>query len=679
MIIEEINNKEIKPYSLCLNMICKNEAPIITRLFDSVVDIIDCYCICDTGSTDNTVSLIEEYFKKKNIPGKIVFEKFKDFSYNRNFALKQSCGMSDYVILLDADMVLDVRKFDKRMLTGDCYGILQGSNEFYYNNMRIVKNLPLNGDTSFNFYKYIGATHEYISTPEGSQAVNFGKDIIFIKDIGDGCSKGDKFIRDMKLLEDELKEKPNDVRSHFYLANTYFCTGKHNEAIEMYKKRIELGGWIQEVWYSYYRIAICYKELNDMAKAIQYWLDAYNYFPDRLENLYEIVSHYRIIGKQKLAVMFYKVAKETLNRHLKIDDYLFLENCVYTYKLDYEYTIVASYTGVNNIDNEVVSIFNNCDEQWLLDNLLSNMKFYKTIPKTMSLVGMSSVIFHKIGDREIRFNSSSSCIIPNSTNDGYLMNIRFVNYRIDPNGNYLDCDQNIITINKYVELDKNFEITKEKIFGSYDRDLGRRYIGVEDVRIYKDDSDSLVFIGTGFHLSNKIGVVYGKYNIEEDVLVPIEINPTFKNSPCEKNWTYVEYENKTHVVYNWYPLQVCKINGDKLELKKVKNTPKIFRFIRGSSCGFSYKTSKHTEIWFIGHIVSYETPREYYNVFMVFDKDMNLLRYSAPFKFEGEKIEYCLSVLVEHNRVICSYSTWDRSTKLAIYDKKYIDSLVKYT
>ena len=46
-----------KTPTLCLNMIVKNESKIITRLFNSVVPIIDCYCICDTGSTDNTVKI----------------------------------------------------------------------------------------------------------------------------------------------------------------------------------------------------------------------------------------------------------------------------------------------------------------------------------------------------------------------------------------------------------------------------------------------------------------------------------------------------------------------------------------------------------------------------------------------------------------------------------------------
>ena len=88
---------EKKLPTICLNMIVKNESKIITRLFDSVLPIIDCYCICDTGSTDNTIELIEEYFNNKKIPGKIVNETFRNFAHNRNFALNSCLNMSDYV------------------------------------------------------------------------------------------------------------------------------------------------------------------------------------------------------------------------------------------------------------------------------------------------------------------------------------------------------------------------------------------------------------------------------------------------------------------------------------------------------------------------------------------------------------------------------------------------------
>lgn len=48
--------------SLCLNMIVRNESKIITRLLNSVLPIIDTYLICDTGSTDDTISIIKDFF-----------------------------------------------------------------------------------------------------------------------------------------------------------------------------------------------------------------------------------------------------------------------------------------------------------------------------------------------------------------------------------------------------------------------------------------------------------------------------------------------------------------------------------------------------------------------------------------------------------------------------------------
>jgi hypothetical protein len=272
------------------------------------------------------------------------------------------------------------------------------------------------------------------------------------------------------------------------------------------------------------------------------------------------------------------------------------------------------------------------------------------------------------------------------------MNIRFVNYSITEQGNYLNCDKYIITVNKYIEIDKSFNLINEKwmelLFDN------RRYIGIEDVRIFdENDTGKKIFIGTGYHHNNKIGIVTGEYDMETGSLKGSEITQKFKHTDCEKNWVYVDYNNSTHVIYDWYPLTICKIDASKNELNVVdkKDTPKLFSRIRGSTCGFKYikKMGENSnnnitidiveeEIWFVGHVVSYEQPRHYYHVIMVFDINMNLLRYSAPFKFEGESIEYCLSILVEDEQVLINYSTWDRTTRIGVYDKKYIDSIVKY-
>ena len=148
---------------VCLNMIVKNESKIILRLLESVVKIIDSYCICDTGSTDNTVSIIENFFASHGIPGKIPREPFRDFAHNRSFALKQCETMPvDYILLLDADMIFQLgagvtpEEFKRGLLTHNAHHMFQGTDTFYYKNARIVKNRI--------GASYWGVTHEYLKT-----------------------------------------------------------------------------------------------------------------------------------------------------------------------------------------------------------------------------------------------------------------------------------------------------------------------------------------------------------------------------------------------------------------------------------------------------------------------------------------------------------------------------------
>ena len=679
--MELILKQENRP-TLCLNMIVKNESRIITRLFDSISSIIDCYCICDTGSTDDTIQIITDYFNNKNIPGKVVCEPFKNFCYNRNFALNACLGMSDFVLLLDADMIIEVKNFEKQKLNeANYFYIFQGNESFYYQNVRVVKNDGL--------CKYVGVTHEYIDTPPNSKMALLDKNAVFIRDIGDGGCKSDKFERDVRLLLDGIKEEPNNVRYYFYLANSYHDLGRFEDAINTYNKRIQMGGWKEEVWYSYYRIGLCYKNMNKMADAFYYWMEGYEFYPERLEGLYEMLHYYRNNSKNKLGNSIYKMCKEILDKNVDRDSYLFLHNDVYTHKIYYEYSIIAAYVGVKNINDEFVKIINNSSNVHEVNNLLSNIKFYKDILQSNFKFILRTSFNTSINNEPIKMVSSSSCLVKKQDGQGYKLNIRYVNYHITEKGNYLNCDKYILTINKYIELDNYFNVQKEVIMDvNYD---GRLYVGVEDVKIYNTQNDTLMYIGTGFHKNNKIGIVSGEYNIETKKFEINELTQSFNNSSCEKNWVFVDYKNDTHIIYDWYPLKICKLENNNLNIVEIKNMPKIFSKVRGSSCGFNYVKNigsnnngnitidiEEREIWFVSHIVSYEEPRHYYHIISVFDSDMNLLKYSAPFKFEGEPIEYCLSIIVEDKRVLMNYSTWDRTTRIGAYDKAYVESLLKY-
>ena len=648
---------------LCLSMIVKNESKIIERLLNSVCDIIDCYCICDTGSFDDTIDKIKKFFDSKNISGLITSEPFKNFEYNRNFALKQCLKLNaEYILVLDADMILKIGNFDKSILNQyDGFTILQGNDMNYYYNIRIVKNIEN--------IKYCGVTHEYLSTPSYFKIYEFKKNELFITDIGDGGSKSDKFERDIRLLTEGIKNEPDNVRYYFYLANSYNDTGKYEEAIKFYEKRIKMGGWLQEVWYSYYKIGSCYMNLNQPEKGIYWFLLGFDYFPERIENLYNVIKYYRYANKNKLAYHYCKIALDSIKNLDEIDKYLFVSLDAYVWGLYYEYIIVAFYNGIKHIDNKMVNVFNNCPNQELINLTLSNIKFYdlKLIPT--KVLDFSHKINVLINDENQEFQSSSPCII--KYENGYIMNIRMVNYSIFENGTYT-TQKNIISLNKKMELDNDFNVKSSILINEKFCDI--LYIGVEDIKLY-NYKNNILYIGTGYHKNDKIGIVSNNYikldtDQSEGLENPIELHipNTFPKTECEKNWVFVNDK----IIYKWFPLTICNLDDNYLEKIRDIKMPNIFKYVRGSTCASHF----NDRYWFVCHIVSHEKLRQYYHILVVLDNNYELVKYSRLFKFEGESIEYCLGLIVEKDSVIMSYSTWDRTSKIAIYDFSYINNLM---
>ena len=51
--------------TICLSMIVKDESHIIHECLESIAPHIDYWCICDTGSSDNTKEIIKDFFEEK--------------------------------------------------------------------------------------------------------------------------------------------------------------------------------------------------------------------------------------------------------------------------------------------------------------------------------------------------------------------------------------------------------------------------------------------------------------------------------------------------------------------------------------------------------------------------------------------------------------------------------------
>ncbi len=321
---------------ICLNMIVKNEAPIICRCLDSIKDVISYWVIVDTGSTDGTQDVIKEHMK--DIPGELHERPWKNWGATRSEAFNLAKGKGDYVLLMDAD---DILEFDEGFcfegLTEDLYFMWRGTKSFSYLRPQVIK-----GDLP---WKWIGVTHEYVGSDQPySEAILEGVHYTTIDDGATRKSGVEKFLRDVALLEEGLKEEPNNARYMFYLGSSYRDSGQKAKALEWYQKRVDIGGWDEEIFCSKLQIGHCLKDLGlPSAIVIEAYKDAFAYRPHRLEPIYYMAEIYNRDGNYAKAYEILKIASFLPEGEEK--DRLFNEDWIKDYGLSFQMSIAAYYMG----------------------------------------------------------------------------------------------------------------------------------------------------------------------------------------------------------------------------------------------------------------------------------------------------------------------------------------------
>jgi glycosyltransferase involved in cell wall biosynthesis len=327
--------------TVCLNMIVKNESHIIEKTLENLCDKLNLsyWVICDTGSTDDTISIIQAFFDKKGIPGELYTDPWIDFGYNRTLAIQRASGKADYILIFDADDEL-TGNINLDNLSHDMYNFKFGPGVVYYRPLLVKSGID---------WKWFGVLHEFLGTESGTPTIseNINGDYYVISGRSGGRSLDpDKYKKDAKILSDAYKLEeayngPMMARYAFYAAQSYKDSGQPKLAMEWYIKRTTLGSWYEEIYESYLAAGTIAFQLGKDDLGISLLLQGQEIHDGRSECYYYLANHYRTKDKHRLAYTFATLAAQTS----KPTSGLFVNYNVYDYLIDFEIGVSAWYAG----------------------------------------------------------------------------------------------------------------------------------------------------------------------------------------------------------------------------------------------------------------------------------------------------------------------------------------------
>lgn len=349
---------------IVLTMIVKNEEHVIERALRSCYNMIDSYCIVDTGSTDNTKEIIKNFFDSKKINGKIIDFEFTNFEECRNQSIIHAKELGEYGFWMDADEQLVLsdtfnKKIFSDMIKKDKFD--QYLIDCQYGGMTYTRAQFYRFDNGYYWY---GPVHEVIKSDNESKIGKFNFGHMYITPDGNSWKTDDLSDKYQKhaeiLLKYQEKHEWKDPRWTFYLAQSYRDAanirlqknpndelGKElcKKGISYYEKRTkQTEGFYQEIYYSQLSLArlsvlIEPKEivLNNFMKCEELNID------NRVEHIFNIGTLLQSLNLHKSAILYLKQGLKYLKDGCNSS--LFIENHVYDWALYDMYGISLYYTG----------------------------------------------------------------------------------------------------------------------------------------------------------------------------------------------------------------------------------------------------------------------------------------------------------------------------------------------
>lgn len=341
--------------SISLCCILKNEVNNIPRLLESVRDCFDEVHLTDTGSTDGSIEMINDYVSRGTNPSnsEIILHKFdwvNDFAAARNFSFSHT--LTDYIAWLDLDDVLSdnaafIRWRDNTMRIGDFWiatyhyaSTKEGVPVCSFARERVVKR---NKNFTWKYFVHEGMAP---STPNISVQYVTGWNVIHKRSEED--FKKDK-SRNLKLFEEN--EKNLDQRMVYYFGKELFENGKPLEAFGKLKSaliesdKLEPHDRIMAVQYS----AMSAMQLNQFELAIQLAHSGLQLEPLRAELYVIIGDSYLKMGKPVEALPYYAAASRCPSKEAAL-----IKNATFQHGDSYKhYPLNQSarvYANIGNLD-----------------------------------------------------------------------------------------------------------------------------------------------------------------------------------------------------------------------------------------------------------------------------------------------------------------------------------------
>jgi predicted O-methyltransferase YrrM len=306
-----IEEKYILNYNNLLNVciMVKNAGPQFEEMLLNNLHLMDRWTILDTGSTDDTINIINKVLINKN--GKLYQEPFINFKDSRNRLLELAGYTCKFNIILDDTYVVkgNLYKFLNE-IRGDQYSnslsLFIKSNDIMYNSNRIIK--------STSNLKYQFKIHETISDYNNINIFIPEEEAFILDRIFEYMDQRtmERKANDLILLYEELTENPMNPRTYYYLGQTYNLQKNYEKAYENFIKRAEFvnSGFIQERYDAIFETArLANFQLNkSWDECLYFYNKCIKLDETRPEPFYFIGIHYYLENNFKLAYQNFKEA-----------------------------------------------------------------------------------------------------------------------------------------------------------------------------------------------------------------------------------------------------------------------------------------------------------------------------------------------------------------------------------